>query len=123
MREHGHIATWSGDAEEPAKYPKEDRRNDPEPSSNSNIPQHLADGMPMFSENDEDRRTITPHARHHQNEQEPFIEKGDYIKAHAARISRRAQLICNNLMPNRPTTHRGEHQNRVDWASDLGIAV
>ena len=108
MREHGHIATQSGDAQEPAKYPKEHRRNDPEPTGNSNIPQHLADGMPRFSENDEDRRTTTAHAHHYQNEQEPFIEKGDYIKAHAVRISRRAQLICKNLMPDRPTADRGE---------------
>ena len=103
MREHGHIATQSGDAEEPAKYPKEHRRNDPEPSGNSYIPQYLADGMPMFSENDEDRRAITPNARYHHNEQEPFKEKRDYIKEHAVRISRCTQLIYKNLMRYRPT--------------------
>ncbi len=77
----------------------------------------------MISENDQGRRTTTPHARHYQNEQKPFIEKSDYIKAHAVWISRRAQLVCKTLMPDRPTTQRGEHQNRVDWASDLGISV
>ena len=51
----------------------------------------------MISENDEDRRATTPHARHYQNEQDPFKEKGDYIKADTVRISRRAQLICKNL--------------------------
>jgi hypothetical protein len=117
MREHGHIATQRGDAQEPAKYPKEHRRNDPEPSSNSNIPQQPTDGMPMISENDEDRSATTPHARHYQNEQEPFIEKGDHIKAHPVRIGRRAQLICKNPMPDRPTAYRGKHQNRVEWAS------
>src|SRR6267154_6430553 len=109
MREHGHIATQSGDAQEPAKYPKEHRRNDPEPSSNSNIPQHLADGMPIFSENDEDRRATTPDARQYQNEQEPFIAKGGCIKAHAVRISRRTRLICKNLMPDGPSADRDEH--------------
>src|SRR5271157_151186 len=103
MREHElHIATQRGDAQEPAKYPKEHRRNDPEHSGNSNIPQRPADGMPMISENDEDRRATTPHACHYKNEQEPFKEKGDHIKAHAVRISRRAQLICKNLSPERP---------------------
>ena len=63
----------------------------------------------MFSENDEDRRATTPDARHYQNEQEPFIEKGDRIKAHTVRISRRTQLICKNLMPDRPSADRGEH--------------
>src|ERR1700686_772355 len=109
MRKHGHIATQSGDAQEPAKYPKEHRRNDPEPSGNSNIPQHLAEGMPMFSENDEDRRATTPHAHQYQNEQEPFVEKGYYIKAHAVRICRRAQLIYENLMPDCPNADRGKH--------------
>src|ERR1700721_2269893 len=108
MREHGNIATQRGDAQEPTKCPKEHPRNDPEPSGNSNIPQHLADGMPMFSENDEDRRATTPYARHYQNEQEPSIKNGDHIIAYAVRISRHAQLICKNLMPDRPTTHRGE---------------
>ena len=123
LGEHGHIATQRGGAQEPTKYPKEHPRNDPEPSGNSNIPQHLADGMPMISENDEDRRATTPHALHYQNEQEPFIEKSDQIKAHAVRIGRRVQLMCKNRMPDRPTAYRGEHQNRVDWASDLGITV
>src|SRR5260370_32414025 len=123
MREHGNIPTQSGDAQEPAKYPKEHRRDNPEPSGNSNIPQHLADGMPMFSENCDDRRATTPHAHHYQNEQEPFIENRDYIKAYAVRISRRAQLICKNSMTDRPTANRGEHQNRVDWASDSGITA
>jgi hypothetical protein len=68
----------------------------------------------MFSENDEDRGAATPYARHYQNEQEPFIENGNYIIAHAIRISRRAQLICKNLMPDRPTAQHGEQQNRVD---------
>ena len=58
--EHGHIATESSGGQEPAKYPKEHRRNDPEANGNSNIPQHLADGTPMFSENDEDRGAATP---------------------------------------------------------------
>lgn len=70
--------------------------------------------MPMISENDEDRRATTPHARHYQNEQDPFKEKGDYIKADAVGISRRAQLICKALVPDRPAAQRGEHQNRVD---------
>jgi hypothetical protein len=77
----------------------------------------------MISANEEDRRTTTPHTRHYKNEQEPFIEKGDYIKAHAAQIRRRTQVVCKNLMPDCPTAHRGEHQNRVDWASGLRIAV
>ena len=64
-----------------------------------------------------------PYPSHYQNEQEPFIENGGYIIAHAIRISRRAQLICKNLMHDRPTAQHGEHQNRVDWARDLGIAV
>ena len=42
-------------------------------------------------------------ARQYQNEQEPFIENSDYIIAHAVRISRRAQLIYKNLMPDRPS--------------------
>src|SRR5580693_10169775 len=71
-------------------------------------------------------RTDAPLRRtplHYQNEQEPFIEKSDQMKAHAVRIGRRVQLMGKNLMPDRPTAYRGEHQNRVDWASDLGIAV
>jgi hypothetical protein len=60
LGEHGHIASESSGAQEPAKYPKEHRRNDPEANGNSNIPQHLADGTPMFSENDEDRGAATP---------------------------------------------------------------
>src|SRR5450755_3728924 len=58
------------------------------------------------AENDEDRGAATPYARHYQNEQEPLIENGGYIIAHAIRISRRAQLICKNLMPDRPTPSR-----------------
>jgi hypothetical protein len=77
----------------------------------------------VISEHDENGRASKPHARHYQNEQKPFIEEGDYIKAHAVRVSRRAQLICKTLMPNRPTAQRGKYQNRVDWASDLGMAV
>src|ERR1700688_5089056 len=109
LGEHGHIATESSGAQEPAKYPKEHRRNDPEANGNSNIPQHLADGTPMIPENDEDRRATTPYARQYQNEQEPFIKNCDHIIAHAVRISCRAHLIYKNLMPDRPTTHRGEH--------------
>src|SRR5580693_7639153 len=45
LGEHGHIASESSGAQEPAKYPKEHRRNDPEANGNSNIPQHLADGI------------------------------------------------------------------------------
>jgi len=52
----------SAAVEEPTQYPKEHRRKDP---------QHLADRMPMISENDEDRRAATAYARHYQNEQEP----------------------------------------------------
>src|SRR5437016_2845457 len=91
-------------------HPKEHPRNDPEAGGNSNVPEHLAGGMRMISENDQDRRATTPHARHYQNEQKPFIEKSDYIKAHAVWISRRAQLVCKTLMPDRPTTQRGEHR-------------
>jgi len=124
MREHElRIVTQRGDAQEPSKYPKEHPRNDPEAGGNSNVPEHLAGGMPMISENDQDRRATTPHARHYQNEQKPFIEKSDYIKAHAVWISRRAQVVCKTLMPDRPTTQRGEHQNRVDWASDWEISI
>jgi hypothetical protein len=72
LGEHGHIETQRGGAQEPAEYPKEHRRNDPEPNGNSNIPQRLADGMPLISDNDEDRRATTLHGRHYQNEQEPF---------------------------------------------------
>jgi hypothetical protein len=77
----------------------------------------------MISENDEERRATTSHARHYQNEQEPFKEKSDQIKAHAVRIGRDAQLIHRNLMPERPTAQRGEHQDRVYWASNWGIAA
>jgi hypothetical protein len=62
----------------------------------------------MISENDQDGRATTPHARHYQDEQEPFKENSDNIKAHAVRISRQVQL-CKTLMPDRPTTQRGEH--------------
>lgn len=77
----------------------------------------------MAPENEEDRRATTPHARQYQDEQEPFKEKSHQIKAHAVRISRHAQLICRNPMPEHPAAQHGEHQNRVDWASDLGMAV
>src|ERR1700722_11526513 len=66
LGEHGNIATQRGGAEEPTKYRKEHPRNDKEPSGNSNTPQPLADGMPMFSENDEDSRPTPPSARHYQ---------------------------------------------------------
>jgi hypothetical protein len=72
---------------------------------------------------DEDRCAAAPDAGQHQNEQEPFIEKGECIKAHAVRISRRTQLICKNLMPDRASADRDEHQNRVDWASNSGLTV
>ena len=66
MREHDlRIATLGGDAQEPAKYPKEDCCNDPECSANTNIPQHLASGMPLISKNDEDICAPMSHARHH----------------------------------------------------------
>ncbi len=124
MREHEpRIVTQRGDAQEPSKYPKEHPRNDPEASGNSNVPEYLAGGIPVISKNDQDRRAMTPDARHYQNEQKLFVEKSDYIKAHAVWIRRRAQLVCKTLMPDRPTTQRGEHQNRVDWASDLEISV
>jgi hypothetical protein len=55
---------------------------------------------------------------------------GDHSRANAsAPIGKnpehrsRTQLICKNLCPERPTAQPGEHQNCVDWASDLGIAV
>jgi hypothetical protein len=65
LGEHGNIATQRGGAQEPTKYRKEHPRNDIEPSGNSNIPHNLADGMPMFSENCDDRRATTPHAHHY----------------------------------------------------------
>src|SRR5579864_9235215 len=108
VREHGHIAAQRGDAQEPAKYPKEQPSNDPEAGGNSDVPEHLAGGMPMISENDQDGRATTQHAHHYHNEQEPFKENSDHIKAHAVRISRQVQL-CKTLMPDRPTTQRGEH--------------
>jgi len=123
LGEHGHIAAQRGDVQEPTEYPKQHGRNDPEPNGNSDVPQHLAERMPMISENEEDRNPTTPHTRHYQNEQEPFKEESDQIKAHAVRISRHAQLIRRNLMRERPTAQCGEHQNRVQWASDLAIAV
>jgi hypothetical protein len=109
MREHGHIATQNGGAQEPAKYPKENRRDDPEPSGNSNIPQHLADGMPLFTENHERRRATIPYTLQYQNEQKPFIEKRAYVKVYAIRISRRDRLISKNLMTDRPAANRGKH--------------
>src|ERR1700688_1943237 len=116
MREHElHVVTLRGDAQEASKYPKQHRRYDPEANGNSDVPGHLTDGVPMISENDQDRHAATPHARHYQNEQKPFIKKGDYIKAHAVRICRRAQLISKTLVPDRPTSQGGEHQNRMDW--------
>jgi hypothetical protein len=74
--------------------------------------------MPMISENDEDRRATTLHARHYQNEQEPFKEKSDQIKANAVRISRHAQLIRRSLMPERPTAQPAS--TKIVW---IGLAT
>ena len=124
MREYEfHIATQRGDAQEPAQDKKEDYRNCPERRSDANIPEHLADGMPTISQNDEHRLTTKPHARHHKNEQEPFKAQGERIKAHAVRIHRCTQLICKNLSPERATAQGGEHENRVDRASGFGVTV
>jgi len=71
-----HIGTVLGDAQEPAQDKKEDCRNDPERRSDSNIPDHLADGLPTISQNEADRRATTPHAHHYKNKQEPFKKKG-----------------------------------------------
>src|SRR5580700_9294773 len=94
-----HIGGGRSDPQESAKYPKERRRNHPEPSANPNIAQHLAARLPMISDNEKDRRATTPHARHYKKEQEPFKEKNDHIKAHAVRIRCHTQLIGKNLCP------------------------
>src|ERR1700751_2164355 len=124
MREYEfHIATQSGDAQELARDKKEDYRNCPERRSDANIPEHLPDGTPTISQNDEHRLTTTPHARQHDKEQDPFKAKGERIKAHAVRIYRCTQLICKNLSPERATAQGGEHENRVDRASGFGVTV
>src|SRR5271154_3765863 len=124
MRQHElHIMTQRGDAQKPAKYPKYHRRDDPESDGDSNVPQHLADGMPTISKNNQDRRAFTQHVRHYKNEQEPFKENRSHIEVHSIRINCCAQLSCKNPSPVCPSTQSGEHHNRVDWASDLRIAV
>src|SRR5271166_2392128 len=92
-----HIATLRVDAQEPAEYPKQCHRNQPEPGCNSNIPQHLAGGAPTIPENEENRCATMPHARHYKNENEPFNKNGDHITTHPVRTSRHPQLICKNL--------------------------
>ena len=73
MREHEfHIGTVLRDAQEPAQDKKEAGRNDPERRSDSDVPEHLADGLPTISQNEADPRATTPHAHHYKNKQEPF---------------------------------------------------
>jgi hypothetical protein len=55
-----HTGSVPGDAQEPAQDNKEDCRSDPERCSDSNIAEHLADGLPTISQNEEDRRATTP---------------------------------------------------------------
>ncbi len=57
-----HIATVRGEAQQPTHHPKQQQRDDPEASGYPNIPQHLAEGMPLISDNDEDRRATASHA-------------------------------------------------------------
>src|ERR1700722_11005161 len=72
LGEHGHIATESSGAQEPAKYPKEHRRNNQEANRNPTTPQPRGDGMQLFAKKEEDGAAARPSARHYQNEQEPF---------------------------------------------------
>src|SRR5713226_7331332 len=124
MREYEiHLAAQGGDTQEPAQGKKNACGNYPERRSDSNIPEHFADGMPLISQNNADRRATLPHPRHYKTEQEPFKEKSEQIKANAVRIRRRAQMICKNPSIERPAAQHGEHENRVDWASGLGVTV
>jgi hypothetical protein len=83
----------------------------------------FADGMPLISQNNADWHATSPHPRHYKNEQEPFKEKSEQIKAHAVRIRRRVQMICKTLSIERPTAQHGEYENRVDWTSGWKVTV
>src|ERR1700731_1074393 len=108
MREYEiHLTTQGGNAQEPAQDEKDACRNYPKRRGDSNIPEHLADGMPSISQNHADRRATMPPPRHYKNEQEPLKEKREHIKAQAVRIRRRSQMICKTFSIERPAAQRG----------------
>src|SRR5882762_2359889 len=104
MREYEiDLTPQSSDAQEQTQGKKDACRNYQEGRSDSYIAEHLANGTPLISQNNAERRATMAHAGHHKNKQEPLKKKSQHIKAHAVRIRGRAQMICKNLSIERPS--------------------